>query len=318
MLKNKNREFWLIGVSFLLVYVVWGSTYLANAWGVRSVPPFIYAGTRFVIAGFILFVTTRSRNKSPITSLQIKNSIIAGFLLFAIGNGLVVWALKFIDSGIASLIVAFQPLVVVFLMWLMREQRPTVYSWAGIFVGMFGMFLLSDQPEFVSDMKWWIGVFAIFIALLSWGFCLIWMKDADLPDSIFQSSALQMISGGIMMFAFSVPLGEWSDFQIQQIEPIAIYSLLYLIVFGSVLTFSGFNYLVKKVPADKVSTSSFVNPVIALLLGAWLNAEIVSPQSALAAALLLTGVLFINGQVQLLVTRGAGLFSWRKGKSDSR
>jgi len=128
MLNNKGREFWLIGISFFLVYVVWGSTYLANAWGVASVPPFIYAGTRFVIAGVLLYAISYSHNKNPITKIQLKNTIIAGFMLFAIGNGLVVWSLKFMDSGITSLVVAFQPLIVVFLMWLMRSQKPNRYS----------------------------------------------------------------------------------------------------------------------------------------------------------------------------------------------
>lgn len=301
MINNKDREFWLIGISFFTVYVVWGSTYLANAWGVASVPPFIYAGTRFVVAGILLFVFTRFQNKKSISRLQIKNTIIAGFMLFAIGNGLVVWALKFIDSGITSLVVAFQPLVVVFLMWLMRNQKPNRYSWAGVSIGLYGMYFLGEQPQFLSDPEWLLGFGAIFIALLTWGYSLIWMKDADLPDSIFQSSALQMLFGGIMMFAISLILGEWTNFEIQTVPNIAVWSLLYLILFGSVITFSAFNYLVKTVSPDKVSTSAFVNPVIALFLGAWLNAEQISSQSIFAAILLLTGVLFINGQVKSLI-----------------
>lgn len=284
-----------------MIYVVWGSTYLANAWGVMHVPPFIYAGSRFVVAGGLLLAITFKQNKEPITKLQIKNTFIAGFMLFAIGNGLVVWALKFVDSGMTSLIVSFQPLVVVFLMWIMRNQKPNLYSWIGVFIGLYGMFLLSEQPEFISDPEWLMGVAGIFVALLAWGFSLIWMKDADLPESIFQSSALQMIFGGVMMFIISLFLGEWTGFEINAVPPIAIWCLLYLIVLGSVVTFTAFNYLVKKVSADKVSTSAFVNPVIALFLGAWLNAEVISSQSVWAAALLLTGVLFINGQAELLV-----------------
>jgi drug/metabolite transporter (DMT)-like permease len=301
MLNNQDKEFWLIGVSFFLIYVVWGSTYLANAWGIRSVPPFIYAGTRFVIAGALLYFISRSKNKSPITKIQLKNTIIAGFMFFAIGNGLVVWSLKFMDSGITSLVVAFQPLVVVFLMWSMRSQKPNRYSWAGVIIGLIGMYFLGEQPEFGSNPEWLIGVAAIFIALLTWGFSLIWMKDADLPDSIFQSAALQMFFGGLMMFVISLGLGEWTGFEIGAVPPIAIWALLYLIIIGSVLTFSAFNYLIKKVSPDKVSTSAFVNPVIALFLGAWLNSEFVSSQSVFAATLLLTGVLFINGQVKTLV-----------------
>ncbi|MFK7808729.1 MAG: EamA family transporter [Saprospiraceae bacterium] len=301
MFNSSNKEFWLIGISFFTIYVVWGSTYLANAWGVAHIPPFILAATRFVVAGVALFTLSSIGRKNQITKLQIKNTIFAGLMLFAIGNGLVVWALKFIDSGIASLIVSFQPLVVVFLMWLMRSQKPSIYSWIGVLIGLSGMFLLSGQPNFLSDPQWVKGVGAIFIALLSWGICLIWMKDADLPKSIFQSSALQMIFGGTMMYVLSIILGEWRDFEISEVPPIAGWSLLYLIIPGSILTFSAFNYLIKKVSPDKVSTSTFVNPVIALLLGNWLNNEMISTQSVLAAALLLTGVLFINGQMQLIV-----------------
>ena len=310
-MSNSRREFWLIGISFFLIYVVWGSMYLANAWGVLYVPPFIYAGCRFVPAGLLLYLFAYFTDAEKITKLQVKNTIIAGLLLFAIGNGLVTWALKFVDSGIASLFVAFQPLVVVFLMWLMRSKRPNIYTWIGVFIGLVGMFLLSGQPQFFSDREWLIGVGGIIIALFSWGYCLIWMKDADLPKSIFQSSALQMLFGGLMMLMISGFLGEWNGFEFNNVPASAWYGLGYLIVFGSILTFSAFNYLVTKVSADKVSTSTYVNPVIALFLGNWLNAEILTEQSILAAILLLTGVLFINGQAAMFV-------NWLRGKSRGR
>ncbi len=300
-MSDSRREFWLIGISFFLIYVVWGSTYLGNAWGVLSVPPFLFASLRFILAGLILFAVVRFQRDYSVTWLQLRNTAIAGLLLFAIGNGLVTWALQHVDSGMASLIVAFQPLIVVFLMWVMRSQHPSGYSWVGVVIGIVGMYLLTGQPRFLNSPEWRMGVWAIIVALVAWGVCLVWMKDADLPRSIFLSAALQMTFGGIMMVGISYGVGEWQGFSWVQVQPIALWSLVYLVIFGSVLAFTAFNYLVKKVSPDKVSTSTFINPIVALLLGSWLNQEVITERSIFAAVLLLTGVLFINGQVRMLV-----------------
>lgn len=290
---NRDRDFWLILLSFFTIYVVWGSTYLANAWGVGSIPPFLLAGMRFSIAGWILLLLSRLTGPIQFTKQQLINSAIVGFMLFTIGNGLAVWALKYIDSGLSALFVSLQPLIVALMLWGWKQQQPKKATWAGIALGISGMALLVGQPAFIGSTMAMLGVLAIFTALLAWSIIAIWMPDADLPESTMTRTALQMITGSVFLLIISPLIGELNGFSFQNVEPRAYWSLLYLIIFGSLCAMSAFNYLLRKVSPTKVVTNTYVNPVIALFLGWLLNNEEVTVQSILAGALLLGGVFFI-------------------------
>lgn len=290
---ENSYDSWLIPLSFFIVYIVWGSTYLANAWAVEVVPPFLFAGCRFVIAGVLLLLLTRIYSPIHYTSQQLFNSFYAGFMLFAVGNGLVVWALIYIDSGITSLIIAMQPLVVALMLWGIKKQRPNRTTWIGIVLGIIGMTILVGQPNFNGDANWLLGLAGILTAVLAWGYASIWLPDADLPPNVLQSSSFQMIFGGILMLIISSLWGESDNFQMEEINSRVIWSFLFLVIFGSILAFSAFNYLLKKVSPTKVVSSAYINPLVALFLGWWLNNENISMQSFLAIAFLLTGVVFI-------------------------
>jgi drug/metabolite transporter (DMT)-like permease len=291
---KRSKEFWLVIFSFFIIYIVWGSTYLANAWGIKSVPPFLFAGFRFVVAGILLLGISRLFGAIAITKQQFKNTVISGVFLFTIGNGLVVWSLQYINSGIAALFVAFQPLIVAMMLWKMKNEKPKRETWIGIGLGLFGMFLLVGQPHFVTSTSFLLGTIAILIALFAWGYISIWIPDADLPKSIMQSAAFQMITGGMGLLLFSVIIGELKNFHIENFNTTTFWSFSYLVVFGSIIAFSSFNYLLKAVSPTKVVTSAYVNPVVALIIGWWLNNESLSPQSLIAAIVLLTGVVFIT------------------------
>ncbi len=281
-------------LAFFIIYFVWGSTYLANTWAIADMPPFMMAGMRFIFAGVLLYGYCLLIGKKSPTRMQIKNTLYAGLFLFAMGNGLVVWALQFVDSGIAALVVAFEPLVVVLMMWKMKAEKPTINVWSGIFLGILGMGLLVGQPEFINDVNWLWGVAAIFGAIISWGYISIWITDANLPESLLQSAALQMFFGGVIMLSMGLLLGEYPLFDYQQIGARAFWSLGYLIIFGSIVAFTAFNFLLKNVSPTKIVTSTYINPVVALLLGYYLNQEGISGQSLLAAGLLIVGVVLIN------------------------
>lgn len=300
---KRPSDFWIIGIAFFIIYFVWGSTYLANAWAVKAVPPFLLAGIRFTVAGGLMFVLGLLFGAKKVTKEQWKNSLFAGFMLFAVGNGMVVWALQYVDSGMAALIVALEPLIVVMMMWRMKGERPKWNSWIGVLLGMIGMIFLVGQPHLASNSEFIFGVLAILIALLGWGYISIWMTDANLPDSHFQSAALQMLCGGFISFFISAVMGEFSNFNPELLTPKILWSLVYLIIFGSILAFTSFNYLLTKVSPTKVVTSTYVNPVVALFLGWWLNNELINGQSFLATALLIGGVIFIQGQVPKFMTR---------------
>lgn len=290
----KQFDKWLIPISFLIVYVVWGTTYLANAWGVKVVPPFIFSGIRFLISGSVLLLLTSFFQPVKITWAQFKNLFLAGLLLFGIGNGFVTWALQYVDSGITALMVAFEPLLVALLLWQLKKQKPQMNTWIGITLGIVGMVLLVGQPQFVSSWNWLIGVAFIFIAISSWAYVSIWISSVDLPESVLQSAAWQMLIGGVILSISSFFIGEFEVFDWEKIDNKVIWSWVYLIVFGAIFAFSAFNYLLQKVSPTKVVASAYVHPVIALLLGWKLNSEVISTQSILAAAILILGVYFIN------------------------
>lgn len=293
MAENK-RDIWLIPVCIFIVYIVWGTTYLANAWGVKVIPPFLFAAVRFLVAGSVLLLISSFFSPIKISWNQFKNLAFAGLFLFGIGNGLVTWALQHVDSGITALVISLEPLVVAMMLWYFKKQKPQINTWLGIALGICGMALLVGQPRFVSSWEWIIGFSFIFIAMLAWGYISIWIASADLPKSVFQSASVQMILGGFMLLASSFGMQEVQNFDWSTLTTKAIGSWIYLMIFGSILAFSAFNYLLLKVSPTRVVASSYVHPVIAMALGYWLNKEGISIQSLLAAGILLTGVIFIN------------------------
>ncbi|MFK8006017.1 MAG: EamA family transporter [Saprospiraceae bacterium] len=289
-----KRDVWLIPLCIFIVYIVWGTTYLGNAWGVKVIPPFMFSGIRFLVAGSILLFISSFFSPIKITWNQFKNLAFAGLLLFGIGNGLVTWALQYVDSGITALVISLEPLVVAFMLWGYKKQKPQINTWIGIGLGILGMVILVGQPKFVSSWEWMVGFSFIFIAMLAWGYISIWIASADLPKSVFQSASVQMILGGLMLLASSFGMQEIQNFEWSTLTTRAIGAWIYLIIFGSILAFSAFNFLLLKVSPTRVVASSYVHPVIAMGLGFWLNMEEISIRSILAAGILLTGVVFIN------------------------
>ena len=292
MAENKSN-LGLIILSFFVVYIVWGSTYLANAWGVQVVPPFIFASIRFIFAGFLLLGLCALFQPIQVTRAQLKNTTLAGFLLFAVGNGAVVWALQYVDSGITALVIACEPMMVALMLWLLKDKKPILLTWLGIFLGLIGMALLVGQPQLSSEPTFFWGVGAIFIAIIAWGYIAVWLPNADFPPNILQSAALQMLAGGWMLLLLSYLLQEPTiDWTL--VDTKVIGAFFYLVIFGSIFAFTAINYLLKNVSPTKVVTSSYVHPVIALFLGWWLNHEVIHSQSLMAAGILLISVFVIN------------------------
>ncbi len=293
-MEQKVESIYPIVISFFIIYIVWGSTYLANTWVLESIPPFLLSGSRFIVAGTIMLLIARIRGTLIFTKPQIKNAAFAGLMFFAIGNGLVVWGLQYVESGIAALLIALQPIVVALLLIFIKKELLSKISWIGLATGLLGMIVLIGQPQFVGNSQWMYGFIAIIIAIISWGYVSVWISSADLPSSVFQSAALQMLLGGIMLTIMSFAFNEPSRFVFHDVTLKSWVLLAYLVVFGSIIAFTAFNYLLLKVSPVKVSTATYVNPIIALFLGWWLNNEGITYNSILASGLLLIGVFLIN------------------------
>lgn len=293
-MKNLRSDRLLVPLAFATIYIVWGSTYLANWFAIRDFPTFFMCGTRFFVAGSILFLASLLFGAKMPSKEHWKNTAFLGFFFFFLGNGGAVWALNYLDSGITALIVASQPLVTVLMMWVLINHRPTKKTLIGVFIGLIGMVLLVTQNQFTSSNEMMLGIGIVLLCVLGWGYASIKISQIPLPKSKPMAAAMQMLMGGTMLLILSIASGDAFELDLAKITPRGAWSLIYLIVFGAILAFSAFNYLLLKTTPDKVATSTYVNPVIALFLGWSLNNEIISTQSFFAAALLVTGVIFIT------------------------
>ncbi|ASV32217.1 EamA family transporter [Maribacter cobaltidurans] len=289
----------LIILAFFAIYVIWGSTYLLNKIAVTELPAFMLAGIRFITAGSLIFIIAQFL-KIPlrVTKKQLGNSIIAGFLFLTFGNGVVVWALKYVDSGFAALEISAQPLVVLILMRILQGKKIQPMSLVGVGLGMIGIYLLVSQKQIISQEGAFLGMILIFFCMLSWAYGSLFVGKADLPPNYFVNTGYQMVTGGILLFIISAVIGEEWISPVNWTVPV-LWSMILLVLFGSIVAFTAFNYLLKVVSPEKVATSSYVNPVIAMVLGWYFLNEEITLQSAIAAFILLTGVYFINTKKRL-------------------
>ncbi len=308
---GKSNNTTLIILAFFSIYVIWGSTYLLNKIAVTELPPFMLASIRFVVAGLLIFILCKFLGISiGISIRQLLNTIIAGFLFLTFGNGVVVWALKYVDSGFAALEISAQPLLILLLMRILQGKKIQPMSIVGVVLGVIGIYLLVSQKEVLSQENSVIGMVMIFICMVSWGYGSLFVGKADLPQNYFVNTGYQMLTGGIMLCIASISFGEkWTS--PLDWSPTVQLTMVLLILFGSIVAFTSFNYLLKVVSPEKVATSTYVNPIIALILGWYFLDEQITMQSVLAAVILLTGVYFINTRKKLT------LFSRFSGKTTS-
>ena len=281
-------------LAFLSIYLIWGSTYLLNKIAVGQLEPFMLAGVRFLSASFLMFLIVKISSKSlKVTLVQLKNASIAGFLFLAIGNGVVVWALSYVDSGLAALTIASQPLIVLLLLWIIENKRIKLFSWVGVFVGLLGMYLLISQNQITSSPESLKGILMIIGCVITWGYASIFVGKAELPKNYLVNSAYQMFFGSLWLILMSMIKQEhWISPDEWEIN--VKWYMLGLIIFGSIVAFTSFNYLLRTVSPEKVATSTYINPIVAMVLGYLVLKETISIQSVVAAVVLLTGVYFIN------------------------
>ena len=298
---SKSQNALLIILAFFAIYVIWGSTYLMNKIAVHELPPFMLASVRFSVAGILIFVLCKIMGiPLNITKKQLLNSMIAGFLFLAFGNGFVVWALKYVDSGFAALEIAAQPLVILLLMRILEGKKIQTMSVVGVIIGILGIYLLVSQNQVISQENSVLGMVMIFFCMVSWAYGSLFVAKANLPKNYFVNTGFQMFTAGIMLMVGSLLIGETWTLPTAWSSPVQ-YAMLFLIILGSIVAFTAFNYLLKVVSPEKVATSTYVNPIIALLLGWFFLDEQITTQSTIAAIVLLTGVYFINTRKKLVL-----------------
>src|SRR5690606_1339188 len=228
-----------------------------------------------------------------VTKKQFKNTCIAGLLFLSLGNGFVVWGLQYVDSGFAALEISAQPLIILFMMRILQGKKIKPMSMVGVLLGMLGIYLLVSQDQIIADRQSLVGMVMIFFCMFSWAYGSLFVARAELPQNYFVNTGYQMLTAGICLALMSLGFGE------QWTAPLSWrwetqLSLILLVLLGSIIAFTSFNYLLKAVSPEKVATSTYVNPIVALILGWYILDEQITLQSIVAAAVLLTGVYFIN------------------------
>lgn len=286
----------LIVLAFIAIYVIWGSTYLFNKIAVTELPPFFLASIRFFIAGILMILLAIiSKQNLSISKKQLSNSVIASFFFLIYGNGVFVWALRYVDSGFGALVASTQPLFVLFLLRLIDRKPLQKKSIIGVCLGMIGMYILVSQKELTTSEGSLLGIFMMLTCVLSWSYGSVFVSKADLPKSFMVSTGYQMLAAGFVLSIISLSINEQWSSPLTWSTNIQL-SMFLLIFFGGVIAFSAFNYLLKVVSPEKVSTSAYVNPVIALFMGWYFLDEVFTIQSIIASVILLTGVYFITSR----------------------
>ena len=288
-----SRRPWLVIAAFATLYLVWGSTYLAVKYAVESFPPFLMSAVRFIVAGGILYTIGWFRKWPRPTWSQWKYALLMG-ILFMGSMSSVAWAEQYVDSSLAALIITSEPVLIVLLLWGLKKRAPGVQRSVGLILGVVGMLVLVGPSSLAGGESRAGAVIIIFLSALAWAIGSVYPAHRQLPHSPTQSIAMQMLSGGVLLLGFSWIAEDWNAWKISSIEPIAWVSWGYLIVFGSILAFSAFTYLLRVESPDTVATYAYVNPVIAVLLGWLFRGEALTITSGVAAALLLVGVFLIS------------------------
>ncbi len=284
-----------VGLALSAVYLLWGSTYLAIHFAVRTLPPFTMAGIRFTLAGGILYAILRLRGTAAPERRHWGTALMVGTLLLAVGNGGVSWAQQIVPSGTAALIIAGTPGWMLLFDWLRPGgRRPLLAEVAGLALGMGGIVLLvSGGGSLLARPIHPPGALVLVLASVGWAFGSILSRGLAVPRSPFLLTAMQMLAGGCVLLIMGVVAGEWAGFRPSEVSAASLLALLYLIVFGAWMGYSAYIWLLRETTPAVASSYAFVNPGIAVLLG-WLFAgEVVDRGMVGAMALIVVGVALI-------------------------
>jgi drug/metabolite transporter (DMT)-like permease len=274
------------------VYLVWGSTYLAIAIAVQTLPPLLYAGMRFLLAGIILTTYLAIRRVDlRVTRRELAGAALVGILLLSIANGLVVLAERTVPSGLAALIVALIPLVVVVIRMIAGERVGRDLL-AGVLIGLVGVGILV-VPGGIDGTVDPLGAGMLCIATVAWALGSFLSPKLPAPRDSLVATAYQMLAGGLTLLVVAVIHGEAAHVDPASFSPRSIVAFLYLVTFGSLVAYTAYTWLLRNAPVSLVATYAFVNPVVAVVLGALVLAEPITPTIVIGAAVIVAAVAFI-------------------------
>lgn len=285
---------WQLFAAFAAVYLIWGSTYLAIRFAIETLPPFLMSGVRFLVAGVMMIAWARSRGASWPTRLQWRSAAIVGTLLLAGGNGGVTWGEQFVPSGLTALMIATVPLWVVVLDWLRPGgRRPAPAVFVGVGLGLAGLALLVG-PGQLGGAVHPVGAAVVLLAALLWSVGTVYGNRADLPDAPLMASGVEMFSGALVLVAAGLITGETARLALPAVTLRSWLSMLYLIVFGSLVGFTCYSWLIRNAPPAQTATYAYVNPIVAVFLGWALADEVLTGRMLVGAVVTVLGVAIIT------------------------
>jgi drug/metabolite transporter (DMT)-like permease len=287
----------LLWAALITVYVVWGSTYFGIAVAIETIPPFLMAAFRFLVAGTMVVAFDLMRHPATRrvpSRRELRDSAIVGCLLLGAGNGLVVLGERTVPSGIAAILIAMSPVWFAVLGWLyFRERLPRLVAFA-IAVGFVGVALLVGPEGEGANRFDLLGIVVLFIAPIGWAHGSVFSaKRARLPRSPLTASGLQMLAGAVLLFGVGTITGEWALIQPERISFASIAAVAYLVVFGSMVAFTAYSWLLQNAPLSLVGTYAYVNPIVAVALGSLVLREGISVRTIVASAVILAAVAII-------------------------
>ncbi|MDN4164464.1 EamA family transporter [Cytophagales bacterium LB-30] len=289
----KKQLFWAY-MAIGAICLIWGTTYLALRVAVETSPPFFFSAVRQSIAGVLLFSYLVFIKKVELPKGRYwGQQALAGFLMISLGNGLVAWGEMYVSSGLAALICSLMPVwVVVINVSISSSERLNWQILVGILIGMLGIFMVFSEnlSEFAQPAYRW-GILFTFLAAISWAGGSILSKKIAGGNGPFMNASVQMIFGSIGLYIMSPLSGEQASFAFTSE---ALYALVYLIVFGSIIAMSCYAYALSKLPVSLVSLYAYVNPLVAILLGAWVLNETLTGQTFAAIGVTLAGIYITN------------------------
>lgn len=278
-------------LAFAAIYIIWGTTFLCITLMLRTVPAFFGGAVRFLAAGGLMYLWLRSREPRPFAGLHIPGTALCGVLLTGMGNGFVIWSQIALPSGIEALFVGALPVSVLLLDWAFFSHRtPRPLAALGVALGLCGVVVLALNTQAIAHNARPIYVIAALAATFAWALGTLLQPRYVGPARVANFTCLQMLFGALFQLLMALVDREWVGFVPAQVSLQSLLALAYLIIFGSIITFNAYSFLVAHVAAQKVSTYALVNPVIALALGAALLGERITPAAIISTVLVLLGV----------------------------
>jgi drug/metabolite transporter (DMT)-like permease len=293
----------LVILAFAAVYLIWGSTYLGILFAIQSIPPLLMAGSRFLLAGIIMYGIARAQGAPHPGLTTWKGAAIVGGCLLLGGNGGVTISEKWVPSGLAALLVAIIPIYMALLSWMTGiAPRPRPIVWAGLIAGLAGVGLLAG-PAFTAPAgsnHLGLGISILLVGSFLWAAGSLYSRTAAHSTSLILTAGQQMICGGALLLLAGFALGEQRGFAPEQVTRLSIIAFVYLVLIGALVGYTAYFYLLRHCDPAKVATYAYVNPVVAILLGTIFAHEHLTGRTLLGAGLVIGSVAFVISAQQFM------------------